>query len=147
MAEACMYCQAEDERRLKLMAKIADLKVSSLHFYREQSYPGRCVLVYHKHVHKLTELTPKEHAAFFADVAHAASVLTGLYHPDKINYLVLGDLCPHLHIHLVPKYQGGTDWGGIFQMMPEPQKYLTEEKEVEEIQRIREKLEEMSYGF
>lgn len=54
MAEGCMYCEAGDERRLELMTPIVDLKVSSLHFYREQSYPGRCVLVYHKHIQKLT---------------------------------------------------------------------------------------------
>lgn len=141
MALDCMYCQADDERRLKLMTPVAGLQVSTLHLYREQSYPGRCVLVYNEHVHKLTDLTPEEYAAFFQDVAKAAHALTELYHPDKINYLVLGDLCPHLHIHLVPKYQDGTDWGGIFQMMPEPQKYLTEAEEAAEIQKIREKLE------
>lgn len=147
MAEECMYCQAEDERRLRLMTKITKLKVSTLYFYREQSYPGRCVLVYRDHVRKLTDLTPEAYTAFFTDVAKAAQALTDLYHPDKINYLVLGDLCPHLHIHLVPKYQGGTDWGEIFQMMPEPQRYLHEAEEKEEIQKICKKLEEMSYGF
>ncbi len=147
MEEKCMYCQAEDERRLELMTKVAKLQVSTLHFYREQSYPGRCVLVHGEHVQKLTDLTPEAYAVFFADVARAAQALTELYHPDKINYLVLGDLCPHLHIHLVPKFEGRTDWGGIFQMMPEPRRYLEEAQEQVEIQRIREKLEEMANGF
>ena len=140
MANDCMYCQADDERRLKLMTPIIDLKVSTLHLYREQSYPGRCVLVYKDHTHKLTDLSPEQYNDFFQDVSKAAHALTDLYHPDKINYLVLGDLCPHLHIHLVPKYQGGTDWGTIFQMMPKPQHFLTEEEEAAEIRKIREKL-------
>lgn len=116
----CMYCDPQDVRRLELMTPIAPLETSTLHFYREQTYPGRCVLVYHRHVHRLTELEPEECAALFRDVRKAADTLTRLYHPDKINYLILGDLCPHLHVHLVPKYQGGADWGTMFRMMPEP---------------------------
>lgn len=49
--------------------------------------------------------------AFFEDASKAAQKLTELYHPDKINYLILGDLCPHLHLHLVPKYQGRNRLG------------------------------------
>lgn len=134
---ACMYCEKEDARRLALMVPVVKLNTAILHLYREQSYPGRCVLVYDRHVQKLTDLTAEEHAAFFRDVQHAAQVLTKLYHPDKINYLVLGDLCPHLHLHLVPKYQGGTDWGSIFQMMPNPAYFLSGEEEAAEVERIR----------
>lgn len=133
----CMYCEARDERRLALMTPICDLSVSSLHLYREQSCPGRCVLVFNEHKHKLTDLTDEEYAAFFADVRKAAKALTALYQPDKINYLVLGDLCPHLHIHLVPKYEGGKSWGTIFEMMPEPPKFLSAEDEAKEIEKIR----------
>ena len=142
MAEGCMYCEAGDERRLELMTPIVDLKVSTLHFYRQQSYPGRCVLVYHKHIQKLTDLEPEEYMAFFEDASKAAQKLTELYHPDKINYLILGDLCPHLHLHLVPKYQGGTDWGRMFQMMPEAHKILTAEEEAAEVLKIKRALEE-----
>jgi diadenosine tetraphosphate (Ap4A) HIT family hydrolase len=30
------------------------------------------------------------------------------------------DKMSHLHCHITPKYQGGPDWGGIFQMNPQP---------------------------
>jgi diadenosine tetraphosphate (Ap4A) HIT family hydrolase len=36
------------------------------------------------------------------------------FSPDKINYAIFGDLYPHLHMHLVPKYKGGPEWGGPF---------------------------------
>lgn len=147
MVEDCMYCRTEDGRRLKLMTWVADLQVSALHLYREQSYPGRCVLVYREHIQKLTELAPEKHAAFFKDVETAAGALTELYHPDKINYLILGDLCPHLHIHLVPKYHDGMNWGEIFHMMPQPQKYLEETEEIAAVEKIREKLMESFKGI
>lgn len=141
MADDCMYCREDDQRRLDLMTKIADLEVTALHLYREQTYPGRCVLVYGKHVHKITDLSSEEAAAFFRDVHRAARALTALYHPDKINYLVLGDLSPHLHMHLVPKYEGGADWGQIFRMMPEEGLFLTPEAEKASVEEIRRALE------
>ena len=142
MVKKCMYCETKNERRLELMTPIANLNVSTLHLYREQSYPGRCVLVYHEHIQKLTDLKTDEYNAFFADVSKAAHVLTKLYHPEKMNYLVLGDICPHLHLHLVPKYQNGADWGKMFQMMPEAHKLLTMEEETAEVLKIKKALEE-----
>ncbi len=136
----CMYC-AKDERLTNLMTEVIRLDLTTVYLYREQSYPGRCVVAMNRHVHKLTDLTPEEHAVFCAEVSKSAKVWTELYQPGKINYLVMGDMSPHLHIHLVPKYPGGTDWGTMFQMMPEPQKYLSAEEEAAEVAKIRKALE------
>ncbi len=35
------------------------------------------------------------------DVAHVAQALDHVYHPAKINYSVFGNLCPHVHCHLI----------------------------------------------
>ena len=142
----CAYCM-QGELAAKFAYPICKMDSGFLYVFKEQSHPGRLILAHDKHISEMIELTDEERNLFFADVARAAQALTELYHPDKINYLVLGDLCPHLHIHLVPKYEGRTDWGGIFQMMPEPRRYLEEAQEQVEIQRIREKLEEMANGF
>ena len=44
--------------------------------------------------------------------------LPALFHPDKVNYGAYGDTGCHLHFHIVPKYNGGDEWGGTFQMNP-----------------------------
>ena len=123
----CMYC-AKDVRLHELMRQVVQLPSSTMYLHTEQSYPGRCILVYRQHKHKLTDLTEEEYGAFFADVRRCAKVLEQVYHPDKINYLVLGDVSPHLHLHLVPKYQEGCEWGEIFQMLPSPGKHISEEE-------------------
>ena len=43
-----------------------------------------------------------------------AQAVTDLLHPDKINYLIFGDTSTHLHVHIVPKYRDGKDWGKVF---------------------------------
>ena len=39
-------------------------------------------------------------------------------------------------MHLVPKYEGGDEWGGVFQMNP-GKVYLTEEEYAEMIEKIK----------
>jgi diadenosine tetraphosphate (Ap4A) HIT family hydrolase len=42
-----------------------------------------------------------ELSAFWGDAALVAWALDGLYRPAKVNYAVYGNLCPHVHCHLV----------------------------------------------
>ena len=37
-----------------------------------------------------------------------------LYHPDNLNYATYGDGVPHVHVHVVPKYKDGLNWGSPF---------------------------------
>ena len=124
--EECMYC-ARDERLQKLMVPVCELPHTRLYLYRENTFPGRCVLVLGRHVQKLTDLSPAERADLMEDIGRVADAVTALYHPDKLNYLILGDCCPHLHVHIVPKYQGTPEWGNMFAMMPQPSRFLPDE--------------------
>ncbi len=138
--DECMYC-AKDERMQKLMQEVIRLSAGTLYMHKEGSYPGRCILVLNQHKHKVTELTKEEFDTFFSEARLCAAAIDELYHPDKINYLVLGDLSPHLHLHLVPKYKGGCDWGEIFQMLPDPERYLDEEELTQQIWRLKNAVE------
>ena len=51
---------------------------------------------------------------YFEELAATAKAIFELYHPDKINYATFGDLVPHVHVHVVPKYKDGPDWGNPF---------------------------------
>ncbi|HBR02803.1 MAG TPA: HIT family protein [Ruminiclostridium sp.] len=138
-AEPCMYCQ-EDNRLCELMLKVAKLDTSTVYLYRETSYPGRCVLAVNRHVHKLTELSEEERNGLFREVTLVAGAIISLYGPQHMNYLILGDKSPHLHVHLVPKYQDGKDWGSVFQMMPSPSKFLEDQEYSRQIALLRQEL-------
>ncbi len=74
-------------------------------------------------VHRSAE----ERNAYFADVDRAAKAIHAAFHPKKINYGAYGDTGCHLHFHLVPKYEDGFEYGGVFAMNP-GLKYLTDEE-------------------
>ena len=104
---------------------ICDLSVSSLILFKEQSKPGRCIVAYKDHVSEIVDISEEDRNAFFADVTRAARAIHAAFHPDKVNYGAYGDTGCHLHFHLVPKYKGGDEWGGVFQMNP-GKTYLTQ---------------------
>ena len=113
----CAYC-ARGELLDAFGVYICDLSVSTLFLFKEQSHPGRCIVAYKDHVSELVDISDENRNAFFADVARAARAIHAAFHPDKVNYGAYGDTGHHLHIHLVPKYRDGFEWGGVFAMDP-----------------------------
>ena len=121
-----LYCQhlpVLDE----LMIKIADLEVSQLFLFKEQSHPGRCNVVYKDHGVEFHELSEEQRNAFMRDVAKVGNAIQKAFNPDKINYGAFADTLSHLHMHIVPKYKGGYNFGGVIEMNPK-KTYLTDEQ-------------------
>ena len=113
----CAYCM-QGELAAKFAYPVCQMKSGYLYVFKEQSKKGRVILAHNKHVSELTELTDEERNEFFADVAAVAKAVHTVFHPDKVNYGAYGDTGHHLHFHIVPKYAGGDEWGGTFQMNP-----------------------------
>ena len=131
----CAYCM-RGELLDKFGIFICDLEVSSLILFKEQSKPGRVIVAYKDHVSEIVNISDEERNLFMADVARAAKALHAAFKPNKVNYGAYGDTGCHLHMHLVPKYEGGDEWGGIFQMNP-GKVYLTDEEYTEMIEKIK----------
>lgn len=121
----CFYCR-KDQRLHDLMIEVASLSASTLYLFKEQTHRGRCVVAYRAHVNELFELSDEERNAFMKDVADAARAIKTAFGAKKINYGAYSDKLPHLHMHLVPKYEGGVSWGTTFEMMPANKQLLDE---------------------
>ena len=51
-----------------------------------------------------TSLTPEDVAAYWCDVHAVARMIERVFAPCHMNYQLLGNRVPHLHVHLVPRY-------------------------------------------
>lgn len=136
--ENCAYCM-QGELVAKFGYPICEMKTGYLYLFKEQSKKGRVILAYKDHVSELVDISDEERNAFFAEVAQVAKAIHKVFHPDKVNYGAYGDTGCHLHIHIVPKYKGGDEWGGTFQMNP-GKVYLTDEEYEEMAEQIRQAL-------
>lgn len=133
--DECLYCQNNDTLH-SLMIEFKALRVSRAFLFREQTYRGRCLVAYNGHVNDLNELSDDERNAFMADVADVTRAMQQVFQPEKINYGAYSDKLSHLHFHLAPKYVGGPDYGGVFQMNP-GKVYLTDAEYADMIAQLR----------
>lgn len=135
----CLYCQ-NNETLHSLMLEVTELSVSRVFIFKEQTYKGRCLVAYKDHVDDLNLLSDDNRNAFMDDVARVTRAMQKLFHPDKINYGAYSDTLEHLHFHLVPKYAGGSDFGGVFRMNPQ-NIYLTDGEYAQMAEALRKELE------
>jgi len=140
-AAGCMYCE-QGEALKKITLKVVDLSASTLYLLKDQSFRGRCVLALKAHRKEVFELCEAEREAFFRDLAASAQTMYRLFHPDKLNYGVFGDLVPHFHLHLVPKYSDGPLWGRPYCEAKVEPRFLPEEELSDLAERIRHALPE-----
>lgn len=89
---------------------IAELGVSRLVLYDDQTFPGYCFVILREHATELFHLTPAIRTALLEDVCRAAEALERAFRPTKINYAVLGNQSPHIHWHLIPRHAGDPAW-------------------------------------
>jgi ATP adenylyltransferase len=112
---ACVFCDApatEDGRRLIVHESHAAFIILNLFPYTS----GHLMVVPRRHLSTLAELTGEElrEVAILTQVSE--SVLTEAYRPEGINVgMNLGrpagaGIADHLHVHLVPRWTGDTNF-------------------------------------
>ncbi len=82
----------------------------------EPGYPGFCRVIWHAHVMEMTDLSEHERDLLMRTVFIVESALRELMQPRKINLASLGNLTPHLHWHVIPRFESDphfpqTVWG------------------------------------
>jgi diadenosine tetraphosphate (Ap4A) HIT family hydrolase len=91
---------------------VAALSVSSLYLSKNQTYRGHCQLVFDsRHATRLDQLSGEEWRAFADDLFKAQAAVMRAVRPDHINIESLGNIVPHLHWHIVPRYKDDLRWG------------------------------------
>jgi diadenosine tetraphosphate (Ap4A) HIT family hydrolase len=81
--------------------KVAEFAHTWVRLPKNQYQRGWTIVFLKRHANELFELNDIELLAFWRDVANVASALDHVYRPAKINYAVFGNLCPHVHCHLI----------------------------------------------
>lgn len=70
----------------------------------DADYPGFCRVILQRHVAEMTDLTTGEQQHLMGAVFAVERALRTLYRPDKINLASFGNVVPHLHWHVIPRW-------------------------------------------
>ena len=71
---------------------------------KDADYPGYCRLIWNEHVAEMSDLTPTEQRHCFNILMAVEVALRECFRPEKINLASFGNVVPHLHWHLIPRY-------------------------------------------
>lgn len=75
-----------------------------------QFYHGYCVLVTRLHATELSQLNDEDRLVHLDEMCLAAKAIEDCFHPKKMNYELLGNQVPHIHWHLVPRYDSDPEF-------------------------------------
>ena len=92
--------------------------------------PGHTLIIPKRHVASFFEVTDAERADLMSLLAAARDDLDREFHPAGYNIGIndgaaAGQTVPHLHIHLIPRYEGDRDdpRGGVRWVLPDKAAY------------------------
>lgn len=73
-----------------------------------QRFKGYVVFVCKEHGPELHNLELNFRLKHLEEMTIVSEAICNIYHPDKLNYELLGNGCSHIHWHLYPRRKGDT---------------------------------------
>lgn len=70
----------------------------------DTDHPGFCRVIWHAHVKEMSDLSAAQRRALMEIVFAVELAMREVLTPDKINLASLGNLTPHLHWHVIPRF-------------------------------------------
>jgi len=71
----------------------------------EPDYPGFCRVILKRHAREMTDLDEAERAGLMAVVYAVEEAIRATMRPDKMNLASLGNMTPHVHWHVIPRFR------------------------------------------
>ncbi len=97
----CELCDGDGGELLFRDAKLRVVAVTG----PEAAYRGFCRVIWNAHVKELTDLTRDDRNRIMDAIYRVETALRSSLNPDKMNVASLGNMTPHLHWHVIPRFE------------------------------------------
>ena len=94
----CELCESAGG---ELLHQAAQFRVVLIH---DDHYPGFCRVIWQDHVKEVTDLSELDRMLMMDVLWQVELVVREVMQPDKINLASFGNVVPHLHWHVIPRY-------------------------------------------
>ncbi|HWH42138.1 MAG TPA: HIT family protein [Usitatibacter sp.] len=78
----------------------------------EPDYPGFCRVILARHVREMTDLAQPERERLMAVVFTVERAVRDAMAPHKMNVASLGNMVPHVHWHVIPRFSDDRHFPG-----------------------------------
>jgi diadenosine tetraphosphate (Ap4A) HIT family hydrolase len=94
----------------------------------EPDYPGLCRVILGRHAVEMTDLDEGERASLMAVVFAVEEAVRETMRPDKMNLASLGNVVPHVHWHLIPRFRDDRHFPGPIWSAPKREAAIPPER-------------------
>uniref|UniRef100_B1XTP7 Histidine triad (HIT) protein n=1 Tax=Polynucleobacter necessarius subsp. necessarius (strain STIR1) TaxID=452638 RepID=B1XTP7_POLNS len=74
--------------------------------------PGFCRVIWNRHITEMTDLSYGEREHVMTLVFAVEEAIRHVMHPDKVNIAALGNMVPHIHWHVIPRFKDDAFYPG-----------------------------------
>ena len=113
----------------------------------DPDYPGFCRVILQRHAMEMTDLSPAEQRRLMEKVFSVEALVRKTLHPDKINLASLGNLVPHVHWHIIPRFATDAHFPAPIWTVPHRAAVAVDPAHVAELHRQIAALDEGGYDF
>ena len=101
----CPICSAQNE---EILWQNPQLRVIVVH--NESHAPAFCRVIWQAHVGEMTDLAADERAEIMNAVDRVEAAMRQVFQPAKINLASLGNVVPHLHWHVIARFDNDANF-------------------------------------
>lgn len=97
---SCPICDAKNE---EILLQTPNLRVIAVH--NEANAPAFCRVIWQSHVAEMTDLSLENRHELMEMVYKVEAAMRLVFKPAKINLASLGNVVPHLHWHVIARFE------------------------------------------
>ena len=97
-ADRCELCTSPGGELLHQAAQFRVVLVD------DENYPGFCRVIWSAHVKEVTDLPELDRMLLMDVLWQVEQVVRDVMQPEKINLASFGNMVPHVHWHIIPRY-------------------------------------------
>ena len=81
-------------------------------------YPGFCRVILNPHVKEMSDLQSSDRLRLMETVFTVEAAVREIVRPDKINLASLGNVVPHVHWHIIPRWAEDVNFPDAIWALP-----------------------------
>lgn len=119
---ACELCESDGG---EILFRHDDYRIVRVTGAEGNIYRGFCRVIWNHHVKEMSDLTDEQRNTLMVAVFRLEAALRTALTPDKINLASLGNMTPHVHWHVIPRFRNDETfpqpiWAAIKSAPAEP---------------------------
>ena len=103
--EPCEPCELCNHDGGEILFRHPDYRIVRVMGEEGAAYRGFCRVIWQHHVKEMSDLNTDDRSRFMDAVFRLEAALREVLQPEKINLASLGNMTPHLHWHVIPRYR------------------------------------------